>query len=116
MLFFLFSCPFQTERDEAMSRARRNSKQAERTAQQLVEVKAQLTEVKAQLAEATDYKITALERTRKLEDMQSRIIELEAERDRLHAQVSVFKTRARSAVECSTAGRLRDEHAINVSA
>ena len=91
-----------------MNRARRNSKHAERSAQQLVEVK-------AQLAEATDYKITALERARKIEEMHTRMIELEAERDRLHAQVSIFKTRARSAVECSTAGRLRDEHAMNVS-
>lgn len=50
-------CVVQNERDEALCRARRTSKQAERTCQQLIESKAQLAEVKAQLAEASDYKV-----------------------------------------------------------
>lgn len=47
----------QTERDEALCRARRNNKQNERTSHQLLEVKTQLADVKAQLADATDYKV-----------------------------------------------------------
>lgn len=47
----------QTERDEALCRARRNNKQNERACHQLLEVKTQLADVKAQLADATDYKV-----------------------------------------------------------
>lgn len=47
----------QTERDEAVCRARRTNKQTERTTHQLMEVKTQLADVKAQLADATDYKV-----------------------------------------------------------
>lgn len=47
----------QTERDDALCRARRNNKQNERTSHQLLEVKTQLADVRAQLADATDYKV-----------------------------------------------------------
>lgn len=47
----------QTERDDALTKARRSSKQAERTCHQLNEAKAQLMEVKNQLTEAADYKV-----------------------------------------------------------
>lgn len=47
----------QTERDEALCRARRNNKLSEKTSHQLCEVKAQLADVKSQLADATDYKV-----------------------------------------------------------
>lgn len=50
-------CIVQNERDEALSRARRTTKQAERTAQQLIEAKAQLSELKSQLADAADFKV-----------------------------------------------------------
>lgn len=50
----------QTERDEALCRARRNNKQNERACHQLMEVKTQLADVKAQLSDATDYKVTNL--------------------------------------------------------
>ncbi|XP_021701178.1 coiled-coil domain-containing protein 170 isoform X4 [Aedes aegypti] len=102
----------KTERDEAVHRARKNSKNAERTAQQLSEVKAQLVEVKTQLNEASDYKITALERARKCDELQARLCELENERERLVGQLAAYKSRARSAVESSHERRVRDEHAI----
>ncbi|XP_062551412.1 coiled-coil domain-containing protein 170 isoform X5 [Armigeres subalbatus] len=103
----------ETERDEAVHRARKNSKNAERTAQQLSEVKAQLVEVKTQLNEASDYKITALERARKCDELQARLCELENERERLVSQLAAYKSRARSAVESSHERRVRDEHAIS---
>lgn len=53
----------QTERDEALCRARRNNKQNERTSHQLLEVKTQLADVRAQLADATDYKVRPLYRS-----------------------------------------------------
>ncbi|XP_055599454.1 coiled-coil domain-containing protein 170-like isoform X3 [Uranotaenia lowii] len=104
----------QTERDEAMHRAKRTSKSAERTAHQLADVKAQLCEVKGQLQEASDYKITALERGRKCDELQSRLCELEGERERLVSQLAAYKNRARSAAENShershTITHLRDE-------
>uniref|UniRef100_A0A182NTI0 Uncharacterized protein n=1 Tax=Anopheles dirus TaxID=7168 RepID=A0A182NTI0_9DIPT len=103
----------QTERDEAMHKARKNSKQAERTTQQLAEVKAQLAEVKLQLTEASEYKITALERARKCDELQARLCDLETERERLVGQLAAYKSRARSAVETSHDRRVRDEHAMS---
>lgn len=114
--FFSFKSFLQTERDEALHRARKNSRHAERTAQQLIEVKAQLAEVKAQLAEAADYKITALERARKIDDLQSHVSHLEAEKTKLHSQLAHVKTRARSVSESSAEKRVRDEAIIAVSA
>ncbi|XP_035916181.1 coiled-coil domain-containing protein 170-like isoform X3 [Anopheles stephensi] len=103
----------KTERDEAMHKARKNSKQAERTTQQLAEVKAQLAEVKLQLTEASEYKITALERARKCDELQARLCDLETERERLVGQLAAYKSRARSAVESSHDRRVRDEHAMS---
>ncbi|XP_058451467.1 coiled-coil domain-containing protein 170 isoform X3 [Malaya genurostris] len=103
----------KTERDEAVHRARKNSKNAERTAEQLAEVKAQLVEVKSQLNEASDYKLTALERSRKCDELQARLCQLEGERERLVNQLAAYKSKARSAVESSHDRRVRDEHAIS---
>lgn len=47
----------QTERDDALCRARHKNKQNERTTHHLMEVKTQLADVKAQLSDATDYKV-----------------------------------------------------------
>lgn len=104
----------QGERDDAMHRARRSAKDADRNAKHLIEAKSQLAEVKSQLAEAADFKITSLERARKIDELQHRICELEADRTRLMGQVANFKTRARSAVEGSNDRKLRDEQMIHV--
>lgn len=104
----------QAERDDAMQRARRATKTAERAQQQLIEVKAQLGDVKAQLAEAADHKINALERARKIDELQSRIIDIENEKCKLISQLASFKSRARSAVESANDKRCRDEQAICV--
>uniref|UniRef100_A0A1B0CQC2 Putative myosin class ii heavy chain n=1 Tax=Lutzomyia longipalpis TaxID=7200 RepID=A0A1B0CQC2_LUTLO len=102
----------QTERDEAIHRARRSTKNAEKNFQQLLEVKAQLAEVKAQLSEAADFKITALERSRKIDELQARLHDLESEKCKLQNQISNYKTRARSAVESSNERRCRDDQVI----
>ena len=98
-----------------------------------MEVKTQLAEVKSQLSDATDYKvgkffnflkfhisfnqnqITALERARKIDELQARVLCLENEKSRLISQLSTFKTRARSATDQSVDRRLRDEAVINVT-
>lgn len=105
----------QTERDEAMQRARKSAKHLERAQQQLIEVKTQLSEMKSQLAEAADYKISALERARKIDELQSRIIDIENEKCKLISQLTSYKSRARSAVESSNEKRCRDEQNIIVS-
>lgn len=109
-------CAVQTaEREEAVQRARRSSKCAEKTAQQLIDARAQLAEVKAQLSEAIDYKIAALERARKIDELQSKLAESESERSRLVAQVASAKSRVRSAADASNERCRRDEQSMLVS-
>lgn len=59
--------------------------------------------------------ITALERARKIDELQARVLCLENEKSRLISQLSTFKTRARSATDQSVDRRLRDEAVINVN-
>lgn len=104
----------KSERDEAICRAKRNSKQAEKTGHQLIEAKAQIAELKAQLVDAAEHKINALERARKIDELQSRLVEMENEKSRLIAQLSSFKARCRSTVDCSMEKNRRDEQVIQV--
>lgn len=109
-------CAIQTaEREDAVQRARRSGKCAEKTAAQLSEARAQLAEVKAQLSEAIDYKIAALERARKIDELQSKLVEAENERVRLQAAVAAAKSRMRSAADASNERGRRDEQTIMVS-
>lgn len=105
----------QSERDEAICRAKRTSKQAEKTCQQLIEAKSQIAELKAQLVDAAEHKINALERARKIDELQSRLVEMENEKSRLIAQLSSFKARCRSTVDCSMEKNRRDEQIIQVT-
>lgn len=105
----------QNERDEAICRAKRTSKQAEKACHQLIEAKAQISELKAQLVDAADNKICALERARKIDELQARLHEMENEKSRLVAQLSNYRTRCRSAVDGSIEKTRRDEQIINVS-
>lgn len=97
-----------------MCRAKRTSKQAEKTCQQLVEAKAHIAELKAQLVDAADNKICALERARKIDELQTRLGEMESEKNRLIAQLQNYKTRCRSAVDSSIDKTRRDEQTISV--
>lgn len=109
-------CAVQTaEREEAVQRARRSGKCAEKSAQQLSDARAQLAEVKAQLSEAIDYKIAALERARKIDELQGKLAEAENERSRLQTQVASAKSRVRSAADASIERCRRDEQSMLVS-
>lgn len=55
-----------------------------------------------------------MERARKIDELQARVLCLENEKSRLISQLSSYKTRARSAVDTSNDRRLRDEAVINV--
>lgn len=56
-----------------------------------------------------------MERARKIDELQARVLCLENEKSRLISQLSSYKTRARSAVDTSNDRRLRDEAVINVN-
>lgn len=105
---------FQSERDEALCRAKRTSKHAEKACQQLIEAKAQIAELKSQLVDAAENKICALERARKIEELQARMADLENEKSRLIAQIQNYKSRCRSAVDSSIEKTRRDEQIISV--
>lgn len=56
----------------------------------------------------------ALERARKIDELQSRIIDFENEKARMATQLVSYKARARSAVESSNDRCRRDEQTIHV--
>lgn len=81
----------------------------------MVEAKSQIAELKAQLVDAADNKICALERARKIDELQTRLADMETEKNRLIAQLQNYKSRCRSAVDSSIDKTRRDEQTISVS-
>lgn len=71
--------------------------------------------MKAQLVDAAENKICALERARKVEELQMRLVEMESEKNRLITQLQNYKSRCRSAVDSSMDKNRRDEQIITVS-
>lgn len=108
-------CMLQGERDEAVCRAKKAAKQVDKLSIQLADARTQIAEVKAQLAEAVEYKITALERARKIDELSTQICDLEDEKTRLLSQLNAMKERMKSACESNQNRRCRDEALINVS-
>lgn len=66
------------------------------------------------MVDAADNKICALERARKIDELQTRLGEMEAEKNRLCAQLQNYKVRCRSAVDTSIDKTRRDEQTISV--
>lgn len=108
-------CALQGERDDAVCRVKKANKTIDKLTAQLADARTQVAEVKAQLSEAAEYKITALERARKIDDLTSQLCDLEEEKTRLMAQVSALKERLQSTEESNKNRRCRDETLINVS-
>lgn len=108
-------CMLQGERDEAVCRAKKAAKQVDKLNAQLVDARSQIAEVKAQLAEAVEYKITSLERARKIDELTTQICDLEDEKTRLLSQLNALKERLKSSCESNQNRRCRDEALINVS-
>jgi len=108
-------CMLQGERDEAVCRAKKAAKQVDKLSAQLADARSQIAEVKAQLAEAVEYKITSLERARKIDELTTQICDLEDEKTRLLSQLNALKERLKSSCESNQNRRCRDEALINVS-
>lgn len=65
------------------------SKQIDRLQAQLADARALAQDLRAQLAEAGDLKITALERARKIEELQQRLVDSELLRTRYNRKVRI---------------------------
>ena len=77
------------ERDEATLKCKKLMKQIEKLQNQLSDSRTLSQDIKNQLAEAGDIKITALERGRKIDELQKRLIESEGIINRCNKKVKV---------------------------
>lgn len=76
-----------SERDEAAQKCKKMVKQIDRLRAQLTDARSLAQDLQAQLAEAGDLKITALERGRKVEELQQRLVDSELLRTRYNRKV-----------------------------
>ncbi|XP_066252441.1 coiled-coil domain-containing protein 170 isoform X3 [Euwallacea similis] len=107
-------CLLQSERDEANIRVKKLVKQVDRLQLQLSEAKSQIRDLNSQLAEAADYKITALERGRKIEELQKRLLESESLRTKYNRKVTVLKDQIRQTGETIDQERNISEHSLQL--
>ncbi|XP_043670356.1 coiled-coil domain-containing protein 170 isoform X2 [Vespula pensylvanica] len=104
----------QSERDEANLRAKKLTKQVERLQSQFSEEKSRNRELSAQLTEAADYKIAALERSRKIEELQKRLVESEMLRTRYTRKLSMLKEQMRTTSETAEQERSINDHSLQL--
>ncbi|XP_078037995.1 coiled-coil domain-containing protein 170 isoform X1 [Augochlora pura] len=104
----------QTERDEASLRAKKLVKQLDRLQAQYTEEKARNRELGSQLTEAADYKIAALERSRKIEELQKRLVESEMLRTRCTRKMTMLKEQIRSTTETVEQERSINDHSMQL--
>ncbi|XP_076226582.1 coiled-coil domain-containing protein 170 isoform X6 [Nomia melanderi] len=104
----------QTERDEANLRSKKLAKQIDRLQAQLSEEKVRSRELGSQLTEAADYKIAALERSRKIEELQKRLVESEMLRTRCTRKLTMLKEQMRSATETAEQERSINDHSLQL--
>ncbi|XP_043580967.1 coiled-coil domain-containing protein 170 isoform X3 [Bombus pyrosoma] len=104
----------QSERDEANLRAKKLSKQTDRLQVQLLEERSRNRELSAQLTEAADYKIAALERSRKIEEVQKRLVESEMLRTRCNRKLTLLKEQIRTTTETAEQERSISDHSLQL--
>ncbi|XP_023287530.1 coiled-coil domain-containing protein 170 [Orussus abietinus] len=104
----------QSERDEANLRVKKLMKQLDRLQLQLNDEKARNRELSAQLAEAADYKIAALERSRKIEELQKRLVESEMLRTRYNRKLTMLKDQVRTTSETAEQERSINDHSLQL--
>ncbi|XP_021937804.1 coiled-coil domain-containing protein 170 isoform X2 [Zootermopsis nevadensis] len=104
----------ETERDEANLRVKKLLKQVDRLQLQLAEVKAHSRDLKTQLADASDYKISALERGRKVEELQKRLVESEMLRTRYNRKVALLKDQVRTTSQTVEQERSLNDHSVQL--
>ncbi|KPJ11115.1 Coiled-coil domain-containing protein C6orf97 [Papilio machaon] len=104
----------QAERDEAACRGKKMARQCDRLAAQLADARAQLRELNAQLADAAEYKISSLERARKIEDLEKKLEEADMLRARYNRKVNILKEQIRTTGETYEQERNSTEHQIRL--
>ncbi|XP_063235771.1 coiled-coil domain-containing protein 170 isoform X2 [Bacillus rossius redtenbacheri] len=100
----------ESERDEANLRVKKLLKQVERLQLEVSEARAQTRELKTQLGDAAEYKISALERARKIEELQKRLVESEMLRTRYSRKVTLLKDQVRATSQSAENERSLHEH------
>ncbi|BES94406.1 coiled-coil domain containing 170 [Nesidiocoris tenuis] len=81
----------QAERDEANMRMKKLNRQVDRLQAQLNDARSLSRDLKVQLTECGDYKMTAIERGRKIDELQKRLAESEMLRNRCSRKVNLLK-------------------------
>ncbi|XP_060803910.1 coiled-coil domain-containing protein 170-like [Amyelois transitella] len=104
----------QAERDEAVGRSKKLARQCDKLAVQLNDARAQIRDLNAQLADAAEYKITSLERARKIEELQKKLEEADLLRARYNRKVNVLKDQVRATGETFEQERTTTEHQISM--
>ncbi|XP_052756140.1 coiled-coil domain-containing protein 170 isoform X1 [Galleria mellonella] len=104
----------QAERDEAVTRSKKLARQCDKLAVQLSDARAQIRDLNAQLADAAEYKITSLERARKVEELQKKLDEADLLRARYNRKVNVLKDQVRATGETFEQERTTTEHQITM--
>ncbi|XP_050440677.1 coiled-coil domain-containing protein 170 isoform X3 [Adelges cooleyi] len=104
----------QTERDEANLRAKKLQKQLDKTQLQLAECKGQIRDLKLQLSDAGDCKLTSLERAKKIEDLEKRLVESEMLRMRFSRKVTVLKEQLKSCTESQEQEKTLNDHSMRI--
>ncbi|PZC82750.1 hypothetical protein B5X24_HaOG209848 [Helicoverpa armigera] len=104
----------QAERDEAAARNKKLARQCDKLQVQLSDARAQIRDLNAQLVDAAEYKITSLERARKVEELQKKLEEAELLRVRYSRKVNVLKEQVRSTGETVEQERTSSDHQISV--
>ncbi|ERL92853.1 hypothetical protein D910_10160 [Dendroctonus ponderosae] len=107
-------CLLQSERDEANARIKKLIKQVDRLQLQLSEAKSQIREMNSQLSEAADYKITALERGRKIEELQKKLMDSETLRTKYNRKVTILKDQIRQTGDTIDQERNISEHSLQL--
>ncbi|CAH0702424.1 unnamed protein product [Spodoptera exigua] len=104
----------QAERDEAVARNKKLARQCDKLQVQLSDARAQIRDLNAQLVDAAEYKITSLERARKVEELQKKLEEAELLRVRYNRKVNVLKEQVRSTGETFEQERSSIDHQITI--
>ncbi|XP_020711164.2 coiled-coil domain-containing protein 170 isoform X2 [Athalia rosae] len=104
----------QSEKDEANLRVKKLMKQIDRLQIQLTEEKSRNREISTQLTEAADYKIAALERSRKIDELQKRLVESEMLRTRYNRKLTMLKEQLRTTSETADQERSINDHSLQL--
>ncbi|CAB3378946.1 Hypothetical predicted protein [Cloeon dipterum] len=102
------------ERDEANIRVKKMLKQIDRMQLQLAESRAQVRDLKSQLADATEYKISALERGRKIEELEKRLNDSELLRTRYGRKLTLMKDQVRNVGQTVVEERSAHDHDVQI--